>query len=236
MIDVGGSNVKLMASGHSEVRKFKSGPDLSPQRMVSRTLKFVRDWDFEAITIGFPGLIIDGQPGREPLNLAPGWLGFDFEGALGRPVRLINDAALQALAGYEGGRLLFLGLGTGIGSTLIIDDVIFPVELGVMLLSKNSTVAAQVSGAGLAKFGLMKWRGAVGRAVKILQDAFWPTDTIIGGGNAKLLVPIPDGCRCRANEDAFVGAARLWGGSGMVADPRHTSWHIRRLVVKNMLA
>src|SRR5882672_4432913 len=112
MIDIGGSNVKLMASGHDEVRKFKSGPKLSPRRLVAKTLKLVRDWKFDAVTIGFPGLMIDGQPGREPLNLAQGWLGFDFEGALGRPVRLINDAALQALAGYEGGRLLFLGLGT----------------------------------------------------------------------------------------------------------------------------
>lgn len=228
MIDVGGSNVKLMASGHEGVRKFSSGPRLTARQMVSKTIESAADWEFNAVSIGFPGLIANGQPVREPLNLGNGWVGFDYEAAFSRPVRLINDAAMQALANYDGGRMLFVGFGTSIGSTLIVDDTIIPLELGLLRLGKKQTFVDRLSDQALDRDGRKKWQRAVTTAVAMLQDAFWPTDTVIGGGNAKLLDPLPHGCRRTANQEAFGGAMRLWEGAEMIAEPRGTSWAIRR--------
>ena len=228
MIDVGGSNVKLMASGQEEVRKFRSGTQLTARQMVSKTIETAADWKFDAISIGFPGLIANGQPVREPLNLGKGWVAFNYEAAFGRPVRLINDAALQALAAYDGGRMLFVGFGTSIGSTLIVDDTVIPLELGLLRLGKRQTFVDRLSDVALERDGRKKWQRAVGTAIAILQDAFWPTDTVIGGGNAKLLDPMPHACRRTANQEAFGGAIRLWKGADMIAEPRGTSWIIRR--------
>lgn len=228
MVDVGGTNVKLMATGHEGVRKFKSGSRLTARQMVSNSLELAADWEFEAVTIGFPGLVAKGQPVREPLNLGGGWIGFDYEAAFARPVRIINDAAMQALANYEGGRMLFLGFGTSIGSTLIVDDTVIPIELGLLRLGKRQTFVSRLSEVALQRDGRKKWHRAVEIAVAILQDAFWPTDTVIGGGNAKLLEPLPQGCRRTENQEAFLGANRLWPGADMVAEPRGTSWLIKR--------
>jgi polyphosphate glucokinase len=217
-----------MASGHEAARKFRSGPRLTARHMVSKTIEAADGWEFEAITIGFPGLIANGQPVREPLNLGNGWIGFDYEAAFNRPVRMINDAAMQALANYDGGRMLFVGFGTSIGSTLIVDDTVIPLEVGLLRLGKRQTFVDRLSDAALERDGKKKWQRAVATAIAILQDAFWPTDTVIGGGNAKLLEPMPHGCRRTANQEAFLGALRLWGGADLVAEPRGTSWSIRR--------
>jgi polyphosphate glucokinase len=232
MADVGGTNVKLMASGHEGVRKFKSGRGLTARQMVSKSLETATGWEFDAVTIGFPGLVANGQPVRDPLNLGGGWVGFDFEAAFARPVRIINDAAMQALANYEGGRMLFLGFGTSIGSTLIVDDTVIPIELGLLRIGKKQTFVGRLSDAALQQYGRKKWQRAVETAVAILRDAFWPTDTVLGGGNAKLLNRLPPGCRRSENQEAFIGANRLWKGADMVAEARGTSWLIRRRSVE----
>lgn len=232
MIDIGGTNVKLMVSGVDEVRKFKSGGKLTARMLIDETQKRTRDWDFDVISIGFPGPVAHCQPAREPFNLGIGWQGFDFEAAFDRPVRIINDAALQALGSYEGGRMLFLGFGTSIGSTLIVDDAIIPLELGLLRLSKSERFVDALSDAGRKRLGRKRWQKAVFEAVATLQDAFCPGDTVLGGGNAKLLDALPEGCRGGSNRDAFAGAVRMWAGSGMIAEPRHTSWQIRRPVTK----
>jgi len=229
MIDVGGSNVKLMATGQEGVRKFRSGPRLTARQMVSKTMKAADGWEFEAVSLGFPGLVANGQPVREPLNLGKGWVGFDYEAAFNRPVRMINDAAMQALANYDGGRMLFLGFGTSVGSTLIVDDTVIALELGRLRLAKRQTFVDRLSDVALERDGKKKWQRAVGGAVAILQDAFWPTETVLGGGNAKLLDPLPHGCRRTSNQEAFLGACRLWKGADLLVEPRGTSWSIQRM-------
>ena len=228
MIDVGGNNVKLMVSGSQEVRKFKSGSKLTAAQMTARARRQTQDWEFDAVTIGFPGLVANGRPVREPQNLGNGWVGFDFESALQRPVRLINDAALQALAHYEGGRMLFLGFGTGVGSTLIVDDAVIPLELGAVPMTQARTFMDTLSDERIARIGPAKWQREVGKAVRIVQEIFTPTDIVLGGGNTKLLDPLPAGCRRGENKDALIGAQRLWKGADLIAEPRGSSWHIRR--------
>jgi predicted NBD/HSP70 family sugar kinase len=235
MIDIGGTKVKLMVTGSEEVIKINSGPELGPPKLVAEVEPRIQQMQFDAISIGYPGLVIGGQIAREPANLGRGWIGFDFETALDRPVRIMNDAALQALGGYQGGRMLIFGIGTGIGSALIVDDAIVPLELGSLRMTAGSNVAEETSGAAIEKYGPEVWRGKVVTAIRMLQNVFWPTDTVIGGGKAKLLNPFPDGCRCGQNRDALRGAERLWGGHDMIADARQTSWHIRRSVSKDMM-
>ena len=228
MIDVGGTSVKLMASGHEGFRKFKSGRGLTAAKMVKGVLSATEDWDYEVISLGFPGLVREGRIARNPLNLGGGWMDFDFEKAFKKPVRIINDAAMQALARYESGRMLFVGLGTSVGAALIADDTVVPLEIGIMRLSKSEAFMDRLSKEALDTLGKARWQKAVGRALALLRDVFWPDHIAIGGGNAKCLEPMPEGCECGDNQDAFRGALRLWPGADMLAEPLVTTWRIKR--------
>ncbi|WZO98430.1 ROK family protein [Isosphaeraceae bacterium EP7] len=211
VIDIGGTNVKLLASGHEEPRKFPSGPELTPELMVAGVLSATKDWEYEAVSIGFPGPVLCGQPMAEPVNLGPGWMGFDFEPAFGVPVKVINDAAIQALGSYQGGKMLFLGLGTGLGATVIMNGVIEPLELG-RFHYKKSTLEHYVGNAGLKRQGRKKWQRRVEEVVERIVAALKPDDVVLGGGNAKKLKPLPPGTRPGANANAFLGGFRLWEG------------------------
>jgi predicted NBD/HSP70 family sugar kinase len=228
MIDVGGTNVKLMASGHEGYRKFSSGRTLTAAKMVKGVLEAIEDWKYDVITLGFPGIVREGRVARNPLNLGGGWLDFDFEKAFKKPVRVINDAAMQALASYEGGRMLFLGLGTSVGATLIADDTIIPLEIGLIPLSKSEAFMDRLSKEALNTDGKQRWQRSVERAVALLQDIFFPDVFQLGGGNAKHLDPLPNKCERGGNQDSFKGAIRLWPGADMLAEPLTTTWRITR--------
>jgi len=228
MVDIGGTNVKVMVSDGDEMRKFPSGPTLTAEEMVAGVKSATADWSFDAVTIGFPGLVEDGRLVREPLNLGGGWLDADFERAFDRPGRIINDAALQALASYEGGRMLFVGFGTSIGAALVADDTIVPVELGLIPFTRRATFMTRLTKEARRKSGHKRWQRYVHESVALLQDVFWPRDTVIGGGNAKHLDPLPDRSRRMANRDAIAGARRLWEGSDLFASPYGTTWRIVR--------
>ena len=228
MIDIGGSNVKFMNSRGGEMRRLKSGPELTADEMVHGVLAQTGDWEYDKISIGFPGLLHHGRPSREPLNLGGGWLNYDFEGAFGKPVRMINDAAMQALGNYVHGRLLFLGFGTSIGTSIIADDVVIPVEVGMIRMSRKETFVDRLSKAALKEHGVEVWAEAVHEAVELMQDVFNPRDTVLGGGNTKLLETLPRGCRPTDNASAYVGALRLWEEADMCAVPGETTWKIQR--------
>ncbi len=228
MIDVGGTSVKLMASGHEGFRKFPSGRTLTAAKMVKGVLTATEDWEYEAITLGFPGIVREGRIARNPLNLAGGWMDFDFEKGLKKPVRIINDAAMQALARYDKGRMLFMGLGTSVGAALIADDTILPLEVGIMRLSKSEGFMDRLSKEALNTLGKARWQKAVNRAVALLRDVFWPDHIALGGGNTRHLEPLPEGCERGDNQDAFRGALRLWPGADMLAEPLITTWRIKR--------
>ena len=228
MIDVGGTSVKLMASGHEGYRKFPSGRRLTAAKMVKGVREATEDWEYEAISLGFPGLVRESRVARNPLNLAGGWMDFDFDKAFKRPVRIINDAAMQALANYDEGRLLFLGLGTSVGATLIVDDSVVPLEIGMMPLSKSEAFMDRLSKEALNTLGKRRWQKSVTRAVALLRDIFWPDHFKLGGGNAKYIDPLPEGCERGDNQDAFRGAIRLWPGADMLAEAQMTTWRITR--------
>jgi polyphosphate glucokinase len=210
VIDVGGTNVKLKLSDQDEVRKFASGHELTPAAMVEATLQATRDWPYDRISIGYPGPVIKEKILLEPVNLGRGWVGFDFAAALGKPVRLINDAAMQALGSYDGGRMLFLGLGTGLGTTLIIDGVVAPMEIGHLPYKKCRTFEEYVGNAGLERMGKKKWRIVVADVVSRLRHAFIADYVVLGGGNVKKLDALPPDCRAGDNSRAFIGGTRLW--------------------------
>jgi polyphosphate glucokinase len=209
VVDVGGTHVKVLASGQNEPRKFDSGPDLVPRRMVSEVKKITRGWEYDAVSIGYPGPVLHNRPVAEPHNLGSGWVGFHFETAFRHPVKLINDAAMQAFGSYKGGKMLFLGLGTGLGSTMIVNGIIEPMELG-HLPYKKSTYEGYVGQRGLDRRGKRKWRQHVEDVVARLIAALEPDDVVLGGGNARLLEKLPAGCRAGDNANAFVGGFRLW--------------------------
>jgi polyphosphate glucokinase len=215
VIDVGGTSVKILASGQTEVRSFRSGPTLTPRRMVAGVKKLAADWRYEVVSIGYPGPVLQGRPTAEPINLGHGWVGFDFAAAFGRPVKVINDAALQAMGSYEGGKMLFLGLGTGLGTALIVDGAVEPMELG-HLPYKNSTYESYVGRAGLERDGKKKWRRRVVDIVERLTAALQPDETVIGGGNVKKLGALPPRCRAGHNANAFRGGLRLWAKDNLV--------------------
>jgi polyphosphate glucokinase len=208
-VDIGGTNVKMLASGHEERRKFPSGRGLTPDKMVADVKHATKDWKYEAVTIGYPGPILCGQPMTEPVNLGPGWMGFDFAAAFGLPVKVINDAAMQALGSYEGGKMLFIGLGTGFGATVIWNGEIEPLELG-RFHHKKSTLEYYVGARALKRLGRKKWQEHVEDALAKLVAALKPTDVVIGGGNARKLKPLPAGARLGDNAFAFIGGFRLW--------------------------
>jgi len=209
VIDVGGSHIKFLASGHDEARKFDSGPEMSAGQMVSGVKALVGDWKYAAVSIGYPGPARCDHAVSDPPNLAPGWVGFDFQAAFARPVKLINDAAMQALGSYCGGRLLFLGLGTGLGSAMVVDDTVVPMELAHLPYKKGS-FEDYVGADGMAKRGKSKWRKHVADVVAQLVAALQPDDVVLGGGNVEQLKQLPPGCRAGDNANAFVGGFRLW--------------------------
>ncbi len=210
VIDVGGTNIKIKVSDHPEVRKLPSGPTLTAQEMVDGVKLLAQGWEFDAVTIGYPGPVISGKITKEPVNLGRGWLGYDFAGAFGKPTRIINDAAMQALGSYQGGRMLFLGLGTGLGNCMILDGVIAPMELGHLPYKKGKTFEDYVGNNGLKQLGRRKWQAIVFDVVERLRAALLPDYIVLGGGNVKKLDELPPGCRQGDNDNAFIGGVRLW--------------------------
>jgi polyphosphate glucokinase len=209
VVDVGGSHVKILATGKRAPRKFVSGPDLTPQQMVAGVKQLARGWKYDVVAMGYPGPVRSGRPVADPHNLGRGWVRFDYRAAFGVPVRIVNDAAMQAMGGYKGGRMLFLGLGTGLGSTLIADGVVLPLELG-HLPYKKGTFEDYVGQRGLDRRGKKKWRHHVADTVARLTAALEPDDVVLGGGNVSKLKALPAGCRAGDNANAFVGGFRLW--------------------------
>jgi polyphosphate glucokinase len=209
VVDIGGTNVKILATGQEEPRKFSSGSTLTPERMVPGVQQLAADWPYEAVSIGYPGPVIKGRIKAEPHNLGVGWIGFDFEAAFKRPVKLINDAAMQALGCYEGGKMLFLGLGTGLGSAFIVEGLVQPMELAHLPYRKR-TFEDYVGLRGLEKYGKKKWQTYVADMVTRLIAALEPDDVVLGGGNVKKLKELPQGCRAETNAAAFRGGFRLW--------------------------
>ena len=208
-VDIGGTNVKVLAAGEKEPRKFQSGPKLTPRAMVAGVKKLAEGWSYDAVAIGYPGRVVDDMIVVEPHNLAKGWIGFDFSSEFDCGVHIINDAAMQALGSYQGGLLLFLGLGTGLGAALVADGVVVPMELA-HLPYKHGTWEDYLGVRSLKKRGRKKWEQHVHTAVARLQDALAPDDIVIGGGNAKTLKKLPKGCRLGSNANAFSGGFRLF--------------------------
>jgi polyphosphate glucokinase len=208
-VDVGGTHVKILATGQKEAREFASGPKLTAKEMVAGVKKLAQGWNYDAVAIGYPGPVLRNRPVAEPHNLGQGWVAFDYEAAFGCPAKVVNDAAMQALGGYQGGKLLFLGLGTGLGTAMIVDGIVEPMELG-HLPYKKSTYEDYVGLRGLQRFGKKKWRRHVADVVERLRAALEPDDVVIGGGNAKKLAQTPPGCRLGENANAFLGGFRLW--------------------------
>jgi len=212
VVDVGGTNVKILATGQDEPRRFPSGRQMKPEQMVSGVKQIVKDWKYDVVTIGYPGLVLQGSPAKEPHNLAPTWVGFDFESAFGCPVKIVNDAAMQALGSYKDGLLLFLGLGTGLGSAIVQEGHLVPMELA-HLSYKNGTYEDYLGLRGLERLGRKKWERHVAYCVARFFDALHPDDVVLGGGNAKRLKELPPGCRAGDNANSFLGGFRLWDNS-----------------------
>jgi polyphosphate glucokinase len=208
-VDVGGTNVKVLATGQTEPRKFPSGARMSPKQMVAGVKQIVKDWSYDVVSIGYPGPVRQGRPIAEPHNLGRGWVGFNFKAAFRCPVKIINDAAMQALGSYQGGTLLFLGLGTGLGSALVVEGTVVPMELG-HLSYKLGTYEDHVGIRGLKRLGKKQWSRHVAFGVARLIEALYPDDVVLGGGNAKKLIKLPTGCRRGDNANAFLGGFRLW--------------------------
>ncbi len=209
VVDVGGTHVKILVTGQKEHREVESGPKMTARQMVSKVKKLAGDWQYDALSIGYPGPVLAGRPVAEPHNLGDGWVGFDFRKAFGRPVKIVNDAAMQALGSYKRGKMLFLGLGTGLGSAVVLDGEVEPLELG-HLPYKKGVFEDYVGVRGLEKHGRKKWRRYVADAVDRIVAAIQPDEVVIGGGNVKELKEMPPNCRPGDNANAFTGGFRLW--------------------------
>src|SRR4026209_387227 len=209
VVDVGGTHVKILATGQKQRREFPSGPNLTPKQMVAGVKKLAKDWKYNVVSIGYPGVVVGNRPVADPYNLGDGWAGFDFGAAFKCPVKVINDAAMQALGSYKGGKMLFLGLGTGLGSSMIVDGIVEPMELG-HLPYKKATFEDYVGIRGVKKYGKKKWRSFVTDLVKRLVAALEPDDVVLGGGNVKKLKELPSGSRAGDNDNAFLGGFRVW--------------------------
>jgi polyphosphate glucokinase len=209
VVDVGGSHVKILATGRKQKREIVSGPRMTARQMVSRVKKLAQGWAYDVVSVGFPGPVLHDCPVAEPHNLGSGWLGFDFALAFGLPVRVVNDAAMQALGSYRGGKMLFLGLGTGLGSAMIVNGIVEPMELG-HLPYKKGTYEDYVGNQGLDRFGKKRWRKLVEDVVERLVAALEPEDVVIGGGNVIYMNKLPRGCRASNNAHAFIGGFRMW--------------------------
>ena len=210
VVDVGGTHVKILVTGQKEPRKIDSGPTITARLMVAAVKKLAQGWSYDAIALGYPGPVVHGRPLHEPANLGVGWVGFDFKKAFGFPVRVVNDAAMQALGSYQGGRMLFLGLGTGLGSAMIVDGILEPMELAHLPYKKGRTYEDYVGLRGLQRLGKKKWRAHVADVVEQLKNAMGADYVVLGGGNAKLIDKLPKDTRLGANENAFLGGFRLW--------------------------
>ena len=209
-IDVGGSHVKTRVSGRREMRQFESGPTLTPSRMVTKVLEMNGDLKYDVISIGYPGVVVHNKIITEPFNLGRGWVGFDFRKAFGRPTQLMNDAAMQAIGSYEGGRMLFLGLGTGLGSALIVDGVVAPMELAHLPYKRGRSYEDYVGDRGRKRLGPKKWRKVVIEIVEQLRRALEADYVVLGGGNARKLKQMPKNARLGSNDFAFLGGFRVW--------------------------
>jgi polyphosphate glucokinase len=214
-IDLGGTHVKVLTSDQTEPRKVDSGPALTPSQLVEKVKGLTADWSYDTIAMGYPGLVKGNRITAEPRNLGQGWVDFDFDQAFGLPVKLINDAAMQALGGYEGGRMLFLGLGTGLGSSMIVDGQIVPMELGHLPYRKGQTYEDYLGATGLKRLGEGKWRKHVWAVVELFRAALEPDTVVVGGGNAVRLTQLPPGVRLGQNANAFMGGFRLWQEGGI---------------------
>jgi polyphosphate glucokinase len=210
VVDIGGSHVKFLSTGEPEPRQFDSGEDFTPDTLVARLRELTSACRYDVVSLGYPGRVGPNGPTEEPGNLGSGWVGYDFETALGRPVRVINDAAMQALGAYSGGRMLFLGLGTGLGSALVVDRVVVPLELGRLPYREGETLFDRLGKSGRKRHGIKAWNKAVAQTVNVLREAFAADDVVLGGGQIKHVDPLPEGVRRRGNEDAFTGGFRLW--------------------------
>ena len=210
VVDVGGTHVKVLATGQKRPLKIPSGPELTPRVMARRVLAATKGWKFDAVSIGYPGAVVNGKPMSDPHNLGKGWVGFNFKKAFGRPVKVVNDAAMQALGSYKRGRMLFLGLGTGLGSALICDGVLEPMELAHLPYKKGRTYEEYLGKKGLKRMGKKKWRRHVEDVIERFRAALNVDDVVLGGGNTKLLKTLPKGVRRGTNANAFIGGFRLW--------------------------
>jgi len=213
VIDIGGNSVKVLISGETDPRKFPSGPKLTPREMVHGVLKLTEDWKYDAVSIGYPGRVRDNRPVSEPANLAHGWVKFDFAKAFGVPVKVMNDAAMQALGSYKSGTMMFLGLGTGLGTALVVEGTVVPLELG-HLSYQQGTYEDYLGLKGLERLGIKKWRAFVREVVARFIPALELDDVVIGGGNVNKLDKLPPGCRAGDNALAFHGGFLLWEKEG----------------------
>jgi polyphosphate glucokinase len=212
-IDVGGTHVKTRVSGQTETRAFESGPTLTPARMIARVRRLTRDLKYDVVSIGYPGVVVHGKIATDPVNLGKGWVGFDFRKAFGKPTQVMNDAAMQAIGSYEGGRMLFLGLGTGLGSALIVDGTVAPLELAHLPYKGTRSYEEFVGDRGRRRLGPKKWRRVVADVVQQLSRALEADYVVIGGGNARKLKKLPKNARLGNNEFAFLGGFRVWRAS-----------------------
>lgn len=212
-VDVGGTHVKVLATGQNVSRRMESGKNLTPARMVAGVRKLAADWEFDFVSIGYPGPVLNNQPALEPWNLGKGWVHFDFKKGFGRPVKIINDAAMQALGSYRRGKMLFLGLGTGLGSAMVIDGLTVPMELAHLPYRKH-TFEDYVGLRGMSKYGKKKWRRFVEDVTARLVAALEPDEVVLGGGNVHQLKKLPPLCRAGDNDNAFIGGFRLWESDG----------------------
>ena len=210
VIDVGGTHIKVMATGQKEPVKIDSGPKMTAKKMVKEVKDATKDWKYSCVSMGYPAPVIHGHPLSEPHNLGGGWVGFDFRKAFGHPVKIVNDAAMQALGIYKGGRMLFLGLGTGLGSAMIVDGVLEPMEVAHLPFKKGRTYEDYLGIRGLKRLGKKKWRRYVAEITEKLKNALEAEYVVLGGGNAKLLKKVPPGCILGDNASAFTGGFRLW--------------------------
>lgn len=210
VIDVGGTHVKVLATGHKNRVTIPSGPKMTAAKMVAAVRAATVRWTYQVVSIGYPGTVVQGRPVMEPYHLGQGWVGYDFKKAFARPVKVVNDAAMQALGGYHGGRMLFLGLGTGLGSALIVENVLAPMELAHLPYQKGRSYEDYVGAAALKRQGKKKWRRRVNKVIHQLKAALEPDEVVVGGGNARLLKTLPRGTRLGNNANAIEGGYRLW--------------------------
>ena len=222
VVDVGGNNVKVSMAGRKEPLKIPSGPEMTAARMAAAVRKAAAGWKYDVVSIGFPGAVKNGRPSHEPRNLGGGWMRFNFRKAFGKPVKVLNDAAMQALGSYEGGRMLFLGLGTGLGSALVAEGVLMPMELAHLPYRNGRTYEDYVGERGLVRLGPKKWRRHVHKVVEILRQGLQADNVVLGGGQTKKLKKVPPGIRLGGNEHAILGGLRLWD------EPRHSRQRRRR--------